>query len=183
MNETSYSHAYGESNYHIVFSPKYRHAIFDENDFKNHGSELKRFCEESFVRTAGEYTIRIRAMKVMPDHNHLFVSLKPDQSVSWSVHKFKGRSARELFKEFPWLKEFKPGEKRFWGGHLWSEGYFFRSVGSTTDEAVDFYIKVSQDKELRDKYYTKVGGCQEDPYVTFIKEQMRAPQMTLADFC
>ena len=56
--------------------------------------------------------------------------------------------------EFPWLKQFEVGEKRFWGGHLWSRGYFFRSVGSTTDQAVEFYIKISQDKKQREKYYS-----------------------------
>jgi len=71
----------------------------------------------------------------------LFVSIPPKFSVSDTVQYFKGYSARKIFLEFPWLKQFELGEKRFWGGHLWSRGYFFRSVGSTTDKAVEFYVK------------------------------------------
>ncbi len=37
------------------------------------------------------------------------------------------------------------------GRTFWLRGYFFRSVGSTTDEAVEFYIKITQDKQLREK--------------------------------
>jgi putative transposase len=83
----------------------------------------------------------------MVDHIHLFVLVSPRFSVSEVVQYFKGYSAYRIFSEFPWLKEYKPGEERFWGGHLWSRGYFFRSVGSTTDEAVEFYIKVTQDRQ------------------------------------
>jgi len=173
--EISFSHACGESNFHLVFSPKYRHEIFED-------AELKKACERSLVGTATAYDMTIRAMKVCEDHIHLFIALRPDQSVSWAVHKFKGRAAHELFTTYPWLKVGRVGDKRFWGGHLWSEGYFFRSVGSTTNEAVDFYIKVSQDKKMRDKYYSMVGGCQEDPYVTFLKKQLEGPQTTLYDF-
>ena len=182
MNEISFSHACGESNYHLVFSPKYRHAIFDENDLKNHGSEIKRFCEQSFIRTAEEYNVKIRTMRLMPDHAHMFVGLRPDQSVSWAVHKFKGRASFELFREYDWLRDWDVGNKRFWGGQFWSDGYFFRSVGSTTNEAVDFYIRVSQDRELRSKYYNKIGNYHEDPYVTYLKDHMERPQLKLVDF-
>ena len=173
--ETSFSHACGESNYHLVFCPKYRHAIFNDAD-------LKKACECSLIETADKYGVILRAMRVCGDHIHLFVALKPDQSVSWAMHKFKGRSAHELFEAFPWLKEWKVWKMRFWGGHLWSPGYFFRSVGSTTNEAVDFYIKISQDKSMREKYYSMVGSPHEDTYVTFIKKQMEDPQMSLADY-
>jgi REP element-mobilizing transposase RayT len=32
-------------------------------------------------------------------------------------------SVRELFARFPWLKD------KLWGGELWGDGYFVRSVG------------------------------------------------------
>ena len=70
--------------------------------------------------------------------------------------------------EFPWLKQFEVGEKRFWGGHLWSRGYFFRSVGSTTDQAVEFYIKISQDKKKREKYYSTGNLISPLPQAKFV---------------
>ncbi len=131
----------------------------------------------------------------MADHIHLFVSIPPKFSVSETVHQFKGYSARKIFLEFPWLKQYGVGEKRFWGGHLWSLGYFFRSVGSTTDEAVEFYIRITQDKQLREKYYMIVGSTDnkattEDPYIEFMKNKSKRSeiknnpnQKTLSSFC
>ena len=80
----------------------------------------------------------IHALEVMPDHIHVFLSFKPNVSVSEVFHKLKGISAKRLFDTFPQLR------KRYWGGHLWSRGKFFRSVGSTTDRAVKHYIEFSQ---------------------------------------
>ncbi|MCS4542018.1 MAG: hypothetical protein HY929_06840 [Euryarchaeota archaeon] len=37
------------------------------------------------------------------------------------------------------------------------DGYFYRLVRSTTDKAVEFYIKLSQDGENRRKYYAQAG--------------------------
>jgi putative transposase len=188
MKTKSYSHCHGESSFHIVFSPKYRHDILGKE-------EIKTLCEKTFYEVALKWDFVIRALKVMEDHIHLFVSIPPKYSVSETVHRFKGYSAYRLFHEFPWLKQYKYGEKRFWGGHLWSRGYFFRSVGSTTDEAVEFYIKITQDKHLREKYYTVVGTTNqntttEDPYIEFLKnksnpsEHKNNPnQKTLFSFC
>ena len=35
---------------------------------------------------------------------------------------------------------------KLWGGAFWSGGYFYRSVGSTTGEAIQYYIQKSQKK-------------------------------------
>jgi len=68
--------------------------------------------------------------------------------------------------------------KTLLGGHLWSRGYFFRSVGSTTDQAVEFYIKISQDKKQREKYYSTGNNknnraTTEDPYIEFLQSKLK----------
>ena len=137
------SHTCGESNFHIVFCPKYRKPIFRHK-------RIKVVCEHHFDIAAENHEITVRVKKVMDDHVHIFVSLKAWQSPSFAVHKLKGVSASKLYKTFPWLRKyFKRG--------FWSRGYFFRSVGSTTDKAVEFYIRMSQDKEMRNRYYTYVN--------------------------
>ncbi len=108
MKTESYSHCHGESSFHIVFSPKYRHDVFGKD-------EIKTFCEKCFNEVASKENFDIRALKVMEDHVHLFVSIPPKFSVSETVQYFKGYSARKIFLEFPWLKQFEIGEKRFWG--------------------------------------------------------------------
>ena len=168
----AYSHSYGESCYHIVFCPKYRHKIFGES------KDVKEMCDRLFEEIAERHGIEIYEKRIMDDHVHLFVGIRPDKSVSDIVRYFKGASSRYLFKGFPWLREYKPGANRFWGGQFWSDGYFFRSVGSTTTDAVEFYIKASQDKETREKYYTSGGKSQrrsrsyEDPLIRFYRERV-----------
>jgi putative transposase len=171
MKTESFSHSHGESSFHIVFCPKYRHEIFGNED-------IKTFCKAVFGEVAERHGFEIRALRIMVDHIHLFVLMPPRFSVSEVVQYFKGYSAYRIFNEYPWLKEYKPGEERFWSGHFWSRGYFFRSVGSTTDEAVEFYIKITQDRHLREKYYTTAGSGREgeasveDPYIQHLKGKL-----------
>ncbi len=131
MSLRSFSHAYGESNYHLVFVPKYRRDIF-----KN--IHAARGCKLIFREIAEKYGYRILALEVMEDHIHLFLEIHPTYSLSRTFQLFKGISARKLFCRFPSLK------KKLWGGHLWSKGKFFRSVGEVTSEKIEFYIKESQ---------------------------------------
>ena len=170
MKLHSQSHCRGEASYHIVFCPKFRHGIFSY-------ARLKRLCETIIYEVAAKYGLEIRALEIMPDHIHAFVSIPPSISLSNVLHAIRGTTGFKFFRAFPWLKEYKPGDMRFWGGHFWSRGYFYRSVGSTTDEAVEFYIKVSQKEHLKEKYYSRGGdgqrnGCSEDPYVDFLKGKL-----------
>jgi putative transposase len=91
-----------------------------------------------FQDIAAQYGYRILALEIMEDHVHLFLEMHPTHSLSRTFQLFKGISARKLFWRFPSLK------KKLWGGHLWSRGKFFRSVGEVTTEKVEFYIKETQ---------------------------------------
>jgi hypothetical protein len=43
-----------------------------------------------------------------------------------------------------------------WGDSFWSDGYFYRSVGSTTAEAVQYYVEHSQRRHwMRYDYETE----------------------------
>lgn len=172
MKPQPYSHSYGESNFHIVFCPKYRHDILT--------GRIASVCNLAFEEAGEVWNFRIVTKRISPDHVHQFVSLRPNQSPSWIVHKLKGRSARKLFRTFPWLRQFsKKDKKRFWGGQFWSDGYFFRSIGSTTDKAIQFYIDVANDPILRKQYYTYAGrrkkepGCRDDPYISFLQGKLK----------
>lgn len=41
---------------------------------------------------------------------------------------------------------YKVLKKRYWGQHLWSVGYFCRSVGDITDKIIKEYIENQSDK-------------------------------------
>lgn len=130
MKLDSFSHSYGQNAYHIVLVPKYRKSIFLD--------EIRDRLVEIFHQIADKYDMVIHELKVLADHVHLFVGVNPKFSLSNLFQYLKGISARMLFKEFPELKE------ELWGGHLWSRGKFFRSVGSVTDDAIQHYIRESQ---------------------------------------
>lgn len=59
----------------------------------------------------------------------------------------KSLSARAVFKEFPSIK------RRLWGGELWEDGYFVRTVGDkVTVEVIRQYIrrhKEEPDQQLK----------------------------------
>ena len=75
-------------------------------------------------------------MEVMGEHVHIFLSFPPRYSISKVVGIMKSISASRVFREFPWLKEF------LWGGELWSDGYFARTVGDkVTSEVIRRYIQ------------------------------------------
>jgi REP element-mobilizing transposase RayT len=57
----------GESNFHLIFTPKYRRDVFTDDG-------VKRMCLESFAETCYVLGVRMEACEFGPDHVHLFVS-------------------------------------------------------------------------------------------------------------
>ena len=84
---------------------------------------------------ADRYGYLLLAAKVHDgDHVHVFVSAPPKVSIPEVACVFKCVSAKLLFEEFPQIKE------KFWGGHLWSEGYAVRTAGVVTNAKIEEYI-------------------------------------------
>ena len=131
MNLKHFKHAFGQNAFHFVWKIKYA-----MDPFKFYGAKVD--CERFLYAAAWRYGCRIYELHVAVDHIHLFVELPPTMSVSKALQLFKGYSSRMLMKKHPWLRKY------FRKGHFWSPGKFFRSVGNTTTEAVQYYIKSSQ---------------------------------------
>ena len=126
----SFSHGYGQITYHLVFVPKYRRKIF-------YGS-VKSDCERVINDICDRCGYKVISLHVAADHVHLFLEFHPTVSLSGVVKQLKGESAVRLFRMHPELK------KKLWGGHLWSEGKFYRSVGNVTADTIKHYINESQ---------------------------------------
>ena len=133
---TSASHAVFQNVHHIEWCTKYRYAVFDSQ-------ELINACEASIRRAAARHGIAIAELSVMPDHVHGVVEIRPSMSVSHAEGVLKGASARELFMQFPELKE------RYWDGHLWGAGRFSRSVGDVGIDVVKQYVRYGNDFRQR----------------------------------
>ena len=121
-------HAVYDTQYHLVWSPKYRKAILQ-------GTIAARL-RELFTEIAEAYDITIEEIEVSVDHVHIFCSFPPRLSISQVITRFKSLSARAIFKEHPQVK------KQLWGGQFWEDGYFARTVGDkVTAEVIKKYIR------------------------------------------
>jgi len=117
--------------FHFVWKPKYAYAIFARED-------MRAACDETLRNIAEKHHCEVHELKVMPNHIHLFADLPPDMDPLRALQYFKGGSSYQLFRQFPELR------KTYWGGHLWSPGKFFRSVGNVTAQTIEHYIAQSQ---------------------------------------
>jgi putative transposase len=123
------SHSVYDTSYHLVWCPKYRRKIFEREEVRERaGQMIREICEA--------YDIEVLEMELMGEHIHLLVSFPPSRSIGEVVRIIKSQSGRGLFREFPGLK------KRLWGGELWEDGYFVRTVGDRmTRDVIAKYIK------------------------------------------
>lgn len=129
------SHAVYDCTYHLVWAPKYRKWILR--------GEIRQRVEQLFKEIAENFEFEIDTMEISEDHVHIFLSFAPKYSIGKVVGIFKSISASEIFKEYPEVK------KELWGGELWEDGYFARTVGDkVTQEIIRKYIDAHKNKTL-----------------------------------
>ena len=103
---------------------------------------MRKIAEESILKVAEKWQIKINELKVMPDHVHCFAEVPVTMSVSFALQILKGGSARLILKICSrWRKILGDGHKK---PHLWSPGKFYRSVGAVNAETIEKYIQHSQ---------------------------------------
>ncbi|QEK13182.1 IS200/IS605 family transposase [Crassaminicella thermophila] len=122
------SHSKYNTNYHIVFCPKYHHNIFKD--------ELEYELSKCFKVICHYYSYELTPQEIMPDNVHLFISAPPTVAPVNIVKKLKSISANEVFKGFPKLKQSK-----FWGSGLWSGEYYIGTAGTVSSETIQKYIQ------------------------------------------
>ena len=123
---------------HLVLLPKYRKRVLQGKIAK---SILHLFYEAAKVN--GWW---IEEIKILKDHVHLLIQIKPRESVAQVVNILKGGSSKLLRKEYPEIKEF------LWGDSFWSDGYFAETIGKQNYEQIKQYIKENQEN-----YDTRTG--------------------------
>jgi putative transposase len=129
----SHSHNKHLLQYHIVWSPKFRFHVLK--------GKIEQECKNILLKICKQYGYQCIEIEVMPDHIHLFLSLKPTVAPSDAVRTLKSITAVQLFKTFPHLKKFYAR-----CGSLWGEGYFITTVGHTNAETVQKYIQEQKTK-------------------------------------
>ena len=127
----------GESCLHLQLTPAYRRDIFVNE-------QVRDLTKIYFLEKSKKLGILVAAMDVGPDHFHAFLVNWKKHSVEKLANELKGFTSYMMRKHHQSLFQDK-----LWGKKFWSEGYFYRTVGAVTKDAVKFYVEHSQKKHWR----------------------------------
>jgi putative transposase len=131
-------------------------------------ADIKGRLAGIFFSIARRHKFEIKALEIMEDHIHLFLNIRPSQSISLVIQFLKGCSSRELRLVFPELDGYSQC-------HLWSAGKFFRPISEVNEETIKHYIETSQKKHHPDTTTTMAWLQKVVPEIT-------TPQRSLNEF-
>jgi putative transposase len=133
-NFVSHSSSVGRLWVHLAFKVKYCHEIFEF-------PEIKKRCEELLREKLAQLCIECTELGIDRDHAHFVmdIALTPITKI---VKALKGYTAKNLLREFPWLKR-----QYFWGGGLWNPSYYFDSLGSDLAKLSEYVRRQGVPKE------------------------------------
>ena len=122
------SHARYDLWYHFAWSTKYRKRVWKD--------EAKREAvKRLFRKIAAAYDMEIGEIELLSDHIHFSMTAPPRIAPARAAQILKSISTKALLNWYPELRRI------YWGGELWVQGYFVRSVGpGLTKEQIDKYI-------------------------------------------
>ncbi len=109
--------------YHLVWATKYRIGYLKSEWVKE---EMKRILK----LIAKWKKVPIHSWHIGEDHVHLYVTIPPKYSVSYTVEILKGKSSS-------WIKK---KTKKIPKGSMWGRGYFVSTIG-LNEIAVKRYIE------------------------------------------
>ena len=121
------THVIWHCQYHIVWVPKCRYRVLEGKVGHEIGKSIRVY--------AGRLGCEVVELSIQPDHVHLLVKVPPKVAISELMGTLKGRSAIQVFRQFPYLKE-----KPYWGSHFWAKGYCVDTVGVDA-EMIRKYVK------------------------------------------
>ena len=112
----------------MVFVVKYRKKLISDS--------VLGFLKTVFDGITQRYYLNFHAIGHENNHLHVLVEARPRYSPSTIMQICKSITAKQVFKEFPDIKE------ELWNGHFWTEGGHIDTVGDGYGEAkMKEYIK------------------------------------------
>lgn len=126
------AHVAYQTQYHVVWIPKYRHKILVEG--------VKQYLEKVLYAVLEERypDVYISEQNIQPDHVHMLIEIPPKYAVSQVIGVLKGTSSRLMRKQFAYLKTRR---------EMWSVGYFVSSVGAN-EATIKRYIRFQEKQDL-----------------------------------
>ena len=116
--------------YHVIWCPKYRRPVLDEEISKRLVSIINDVCNSC--------ACGIEELEILPDHVHLIAECDPQFGIHKLVKTIKGKSSRILREEFPHLKSRLPT--------LWTNSYFVATVGGAPLSILKKYVEEQKGK-------------------------------------
>ena len=98
--------------------------------------DVEKRLKEVVQEVANEVGAEIIELETDKDHIHILCEIDPQFGVNRFIKLAKGRTARVLREEFPYLKTKLPT--------LWTNSYFISTVGGVPLEAIRQYIENQQ---------------------------------------
>lgn len=118
----------GRVYYHIVFSVTRGKPVFLDD-------EIDTAFKQSARIIAQKKGWLLLELETMPNHVHLLVEKAPWEDLSKVVGYLKGRTARALLEQFPWLR----GDLDSY--HFWNRSFHYSRHGDTSLDTVRAYIR------------------------------------------
>ena len=127
-----HAHKVGVNVHHLEWCTKYRYKMFGQDKYKSLAEQLLR-------EIAKKHCIMFRELFVMPEHIHASVELPPSMSQSKALQLLKGGLSYRLFRANDHFR------LRYPQGHFFSPGACANSIGYTTVDTVDAYVRNQKD--------------------------------------
>ena len=127
------SHVLWHCQYHVVWVPKYRYRVLNGRVAFELGKSIRVYSER--------LGCELVELNIQSDHVHLLIKVPPKVSISSLMGTIKGKTALQVFRQFPYLKE-----KPYWGNHFWAKGYCVDTVGVDA-EMIRLYVKHQEKQE------------------------------------
>ncbi len=125
------SHVAYQTQYHVVWIPKYRRKVLL--------SGVKEYLEKVLYSSIEERypDVYISQLNVQTDHVHALVEIPPKYAVSTVIGYIKGTFSKLMRMQFPFLQHARA---------LWADGFFVSSVG-VNEATIKRYIQFQQKQE------------------------------------
>jgi len=137
------AHCVYKTEYHIVWTPRYRKKLFVEG--------VKQYAEHILQHLDGlAEDIEVIRVNVQLDHIHMVIVIPPRVSVARTVQFIKSHSAKRLKTKFPSM------QKAIWGREgIWSRGYCVSTIGLSEKEILSYVAY--QEKEDKGQLKLDLG--------------------------
>ena len=120
------THAIYNTQYHIVWTPRYRRKILVKG--------VKEHLEKFLLNMDGlDEDIEVRKVNVLDDHVHIVMVIPPRVTVANVVKYMKSSSGAKLKDKFDFMKK-----AIYAKGGIWSRGYCVSTVGLNEKAIMDY---------------------------------------------